>query len=565
MTARGRLSGISVCGLTIKPKYDILNRHKGKELLIGGEKIADEERVYRKIGDRATDMPSAVYFGSKETGMYALNEHVKYAYDEKGNIQKIFENGEMTVRYGYDTLGRLVREDNKKFGKTWLYAYDNNGNILLKRETDFTLKTNVEELSFTKKSYAYDGNKLVSYNGETCAYNGLGNPTTYRGKATAFTMGGYLTKYDATAFTYDMQGRRLTKNALSFTYDSNGKLVAQSDGLRFLYDHTGVVGLKYNDSVYVYRKDAQGNIIAILDDTGKVVVRYAYDAWGKHTVEDISDVGLGVLNPFRYRGYYYDVATGLYYLNTRYYDPETGRFISPDGIEYLDPDTINGLNLYAYCGNDPVNRIDPNGNKWWHWLLGAVAIVAVTVIAVGVTALTGGTAGVGFAVALGALKGAVIGIGIGAVAGTIIGVVAGGLYSVLTGADFWSSVGTGALWGLGICAFAGATIGAIVGGISSGVQYGSFTSKTSLASHFAKHGNEFEGIYSTAKEYAKGAKYVIKNGTYISEMNGYIKFFGAGGKANYAFVGLTKNGLRITTYGLRSVADLARKIPWLII
>ena len=152
MTARGRLSEISVCGLTIKPKYDILNRHKGKELLIGGEKIADEERVYRKIGDRATDMPSAVYFGSKETGMYALNEHVKYAYDEKGNIQKIFENGEMTVRYGYDTLGRLVREDNKKFGKTWLYTYDNNGNILLKRETDFTLKTNVEELTFTKKS-----------------------------------------------------------------------------------------------------------------------------------------------------------------------------------------------------------------------------------------------------------------------------------------------------------------------------------------------------------------------------------------------------------------------------
>ena len=72
-TARGRLSGISVCGLTIKPKYDILNRHKGKELLIGREKIAEEERVYRKIGDRATDIPSAVYFGSKETGMYALN------------------------------------------------------------------------------------------------------------------------------------------------------------------------------------------------------------------------------------------------------------------------------------------------------------------------------------------------------------------------------------------------------------------------------------------------------------------------------------------------------------
>lgn len=86
-----------------------------------------------------------------------------------------------------------------------------------------------------------------------------------------------------------------------------------------------------------------------------------------------------------------------------------------------------------------------------------------------------------------------------------------------------------------------------------------------LTSHFGKHGNEFDGLYSTAKEYAEGAKYVTKNGTYIPEMNGYIKFFGSGGKANYAFVGLTRNGLRVTAYEIRGIADLARKIPWLII
>ncbi|MBO5412494.1 MAG: hypothetical protein J6A38_05400, partial [Clostridia bacterium] len=91
-TAQGRLEEIDVLGLTIQPKYDILNRPKGKTLCIDGEKLAEEQIVYRKHGDHTTDMPSAVYFGAKTAGMYALNEHVKYAYDERGNIQKVFEN-----------------------------------------------------------------------------------------------------------------------------------------------------------------------------------------------------------------------------------------------------------------------------------------------------------------------------------------------------------------------------------------------------------------------------------------------------------------------------------------
>ena len=121
---------------------------------------------------------------------------------------------------------------------------------------------------------------------------------------------------------------------------------------------------KYNHGTYFCRKDAQGYIIAILDSNGSVVVRYVYDAWGNHAEldakgADISDTNhIGLLNPFRYRGYFYDVETGLYYLQTRYYDPETGRFITIDGIKYLDPETINGLNLYAYCGNNPVMNVD---------------------------------------------------------------------------------------------------------------------------------------------------------------------------------------------------------------
>ena len=159
---------------------------------------------------------------------------------------------------------------------------------------------------------------------------------------------------------------------------------------------------------------------------GKVVVRYAYDAWGKHTVEDISGIGLGNLNPFRYRGYYYDVATGLYYLNTRYYDPETGRFISPDGIEYLDPESVNGLNLYAYCGNDPVNRIDPNGNFWLTTLFVGMLIGAAIggIFSAGATAIQGGTGTEILAAFVGgAITGAVLGLAATTGGALVVGVI----------------------------------------------------------------------------------------------------------------------------------------------
>ena len=105
------------------------------------------------------------------------------------------------------------------------------------------------------------------------------------------------------------------------------------------------------------------NVIEILDSTGATVVKYVYDAWGNHDVLDYTDFGLGELNPIRYRSYYYDTETGLYYLQSRYYDPEVGRFISMDDINYLDPKTIGGVNLYAYCLNNPVMYVDPTGHS----------------------------------------------------------------------------------------------------------------------------------------------------------------------------------------------------------
>ena len=121
------------------------------------------------------------------------------------------------------------------------------------------------------------------------------------------------------------------------------------------------------------------------------MVKYTYDAWG-NTVTEVLDCNANViaeLNPFRYRGYYYDIETELYFLKSRYYDPELGRFMTIDDVSYLDPDTINGLNLYAYCGNNPVLGYDPNGTFNWK-KFAIVAGLAITTTAAVV--LSGGSA-----------------------------------------------------------------------------------------------------------------------------------------------------------------------------
>ena len=155
--------------------------------------------------------------------------------------------------------------------------------------------------------------------------------------------------------------------------------------------------------MYFYRKNTQQDIVAILDSTGAVVVKYKYNAWGKcqTTVVDSSATAIAELNPFRYRSYYYDTETNLYFLKTRYYDPEIGRFITIDDISYLDPDSINGLNLYAYCGNNPVMLSDSYGcSAWWEWLIAGIVVAGLivgSVFTVGLfgVALTGAAIGAG--------------------------------------------------------------------------------------------------------------------------------------------------------------------------
>ena len=137
----------------------------------------------------------------------------------------------------------------------------------------------------------------------------------------------------------------------------------------------------------MYEKDIEGNIIGIYDmDSEGRVARYEYDAWGRCKVcnadgsENTSETFIGNINAFRYKSYYYDSETKLYYLISRYYDPETGRFISPDHMGYMaeQMDRINGCNLYAYCLNNPVMYSDPEGTFILFALIGAIVGFAVS-------------------------------------------------------------------------------------------------------------------------------------------------------------------------------------------
>ena len=135
--------------------------------------------------------------------------------------------------------------------------------------------------------------------------------------------------------------------------------------MHFLYDEDGaLVGFNNETKTYIYTRNAQGDIISITDTSnGNTVAQYTYDSWGN--VLTATGV-MAEVNPFRYRGYYYDSETGLYALQSRYYDPQTGRFLNLDDFDTLavTPEELTDKNLYAYCDNNPIMRVDRGGEFW---------------------------------------------------------------------------------------------------------------------------------------------------------------------------------------------------------
>lgn len=170
-------------------------------------------------------------------------------------------------------------------------------------------------------------------------------------------------------FYCESNGLRTQKNVdgtkTYYYYDSDKNLIGLTKGnytLPFYYDSDGnVTSFKYGDTMYYYVKNLQGDIVKIISQSGTEVAGYVYDAWGN--INSVSgEPILRELNPFRYRSYVYDTESGLYYLQSRYYDPFTGRFLNADSC--FDTQTsVLGTNMFAYCDDNPINRLDQNG-KW---------------------------------------------------------------------------------------------------------------------------------------------------------------------------------------------------------
>lgn len=182
------------------------------------------------------------------------------------------------------------------------------------------------------------------------------------------------------------------------------RVLAEKEGstvVYYLYDDMGSpIGMIYYGTTYMYEKNLQGDIVALISPAGEKVVTYAYDAWGNLVHLTYTQYSLVFYNSFRYRGYYYNRESGFYYLGSRYYDPTTGRFLNPDGSVNANGD-MSGFNMYAYCSNNPVMHSDSKGTSatetigesaaWWSLI---AVLAAVNPLAAGAVLLACGTIGV---------------------------------------------------------------------------------------------------------------------------------------------------------------------------
>ena len=327
-----------------------------------------------------------------------LTELLEYdTINKTNNITKITNNNTLylysdeflqetiTREFEYDAYGNLTKENNSKLGN-YDFEYDTNGNII-------KIKKNNE----IEKEFTYENNKLLTYkvNNQQKAieYDLRGNITRIGTRHFKHNEKSLISSYVNTNqpnitinYSYSNNGLLYQKTKLKENngttevlykisyYMDNDKILAElredESGIKklhYFYDIEGITSIVCGEKVYTLLRDSIGNISQIVAN-GTVIAEYNYDAWGNTTI-DIHENGLTsddlyVINnnPFRYKGYYYDVETQLFYCNSRYYSPELCRFISPDSIEYIEPESINGLNLYAYCGNDPINKYDPTGH-----------------------------------------------------------------------------------------------------------------------------------------------------------------------------------------------------------
>ena len=530
-TADGSLCSMKVNGEDLIFSYNAL-----KQLSKRTSPKLDVEYAYGTTGDGfTTNQVTAIRYRKHGETTYRL-PRLDYTYDEIGNIKIVTPLDKATVTYEYDTQNKL-RKETKGTTVEGIYDIDTYGNIRSKQWKD---SEGIRNYTFT---YGTGGNndawmdqiKTVPFdNGsgtpvtKTLSYDVLGNPTKYyngvgewdftwrygRQLATAKKTGTNITITN----TYDVDGIRDSKTvgSVKHTYTTlSGKIIREKYGtttIDYLYDNEGrsyklILDLNGTKIHGYFALNLQGDVIAIIDSTGEVAVTYEYDAWGREIASSTAgDYGsrLYAENRLKYRGYYYDSETGFYYLNSRYYDPEIGRFLSADNIELVlsSQSTLSDKNLYAYCDNNPVMRMDADGELW-------------------ITALVVGAG-------LGVLTQAVADVGIGLLSGNSIGEIVKGLSPV----DYVSVAISGALAATGFSAMGSIVANATLGGVTylancnyRGVEANTkdLVVSTAIGGGSGANGEKMRGVYRRSKQVINSTKSATKSVMYTAKITAIKK------------------------------------------
>ena len=272
----------------------------------------------------------------------------------------VTKNG-TTTQFGYDSdnpdvltsYGNKAITYNANGGVSsydgWDYTWSKGKLSSIRKSSGGSSRAVIAPVLLPSKTYSFTYNAFGQRTGKSYSYflpNG----------AIVSIQTGEVT-YSTKQYRYDQSGRLITE-LINETRYGEGEV---SKSLKYLYDESGMIGVQYtngaNTNTYYYLRNLQGDVIGIYNTSGAKVASYTYDAFGNCTTTNAALYDIAYNNPIRYRGYYYDRETNFYYLNSRYYNPEWRRFISPANASAFNPQTVNGLNLYCYANNNPVGVV----------------------------------------------------------------------------------------------------------------------------------------------------------------------------------------------------------------
>ena len=412
-----RITSVVVGDTTVTYHYDAFSRLTQKVTKQGETVVKTEVYTFADWTDSEGVARTTSQIATYAVTVGGTTTTYSCTYDDNGNILTI-SDGTNVTSYVYDSANQLVRENNQAGNYTHTWTYDNAGNILARKEYAYTTDDLANITPVDTVNYTYGdtgaapevgdgelpiipwsdetatnpdawGDLLTAYDGSSITYDGIGNPLTWGNRTFTWEHGrqlATLTEFGTTwTYTYGADGLRTgrTDGATTYSYVYNGSQLVQmtvgNDVLRFAYDAAGTpLSVNYNGTTYYYTTNLQGDVTGVVTETGATVVTYSYDSWGELLeVAGTLKLTLGELNPIRYRGYTYDSETGLYYLQSRYYGPDVGRFINAD-IFAATGQGFSGNNMFAYCGNNPVMRSDVSGN-WWDIFWDVVSLVTSVV------------------------------------------------------------------------------------------------------------------------------------------------------------------------------------------